>query len=150
MKALIYFLLVIGLLSTCKNVEVFKPTCTNIVLEKVDWTYCYLHNKTSPVKCNNKNDTLTLKILKRFESITATITDDCVKGFYNILVDEPYKGTKEDGRTIIFSLLRPYNLPECFKKNMLRVKLSGDLRPYPGLDESCGEAFEITKIEEIP
>ena len=50
-----------------------------------------------------------------------------------------------------------HNLPQCFKKDKLRVKISGDLRLFLGLNElfcGCGggeaEPFELTKIEEIP
>ncbi|MEY4937610.1 MAG: hypothetical protein RIS64_3969 [Bacteroidota bacterium] len=157
MKKIFLAVVIIGLFSTCKKTpEPFKPTCTHFTLEKVDsnvWKYCRVHNNSAPVKCNDKNDTLTLKILKHFDNIKATVRRDGTNNTseHCLLMDLGYEGVKDNGTKVVFSLLYPLNLPECFKKDKLKVLISGDLRPYPGLSElNCGELFELTKIEEIP
>lgn len=148
MKTLLFATILVGVLISCKNNEVvFKPTCTNIVLQKVDWTYCRLHNNIYPIKCNDKNDTLTVRILTHLADYTGTITCNTCNG---ITVNKPWSGYKEDGNLYTFYQLSVYNLPECFKKEGLKIKFSGDLRPSFGVNESDGEAFELTKIEEIP
>lgn len=154
MKEIFLATIVIGLFSTCKETpEPFKPTCTDVTLEKVDssvWKYCRLHNNVAPVKCYDKNDTLTLKILKHFDDVKATVLYDR-PNVYCIRMDVGYEGVRDNGTKVVFSLLDALNLPKCFKKDKLRVLISGDLRPYPGLSNlNCGEYFELTKIEEIP
>ncbi len=151
MRTILFAIVLVGVLIACKNNEVvFKPTCSNFILEKVDWTYCRLHNNIYPIKCNNNDDTLTVRILKHLENYTGLITTYDCGGWYINVTNTSIFEYKEDGRRYSFNLLAPYNLPQCFKKEGLKVKFSGDLRPSYGLDESCGEAFEITKIEEIP
>jgi hypothetical protein len=114
------------------------------------WKYCYLFNNAAPVRCNNKNDTLTLKILKHFEGVKATIRLNSGTEFC-ITLDSIFVGKKENGTLENFGNLAALNIPACFKKDKLRVLISGDLRPYPGLSGlNCGELFELTKIEEIP
>jgi hypothetical protein len=135
MKALIYFLLVIGLLSTCKNVEVFKPTCTNVVLEKVDWTYCHPIYLT---KCGNGKDTLTRKTIDIINNATGIVKYDINSGYcivFNYL----------SGKLSVTA----YNLPDCFRKDGIKIKFSGIVKETH-VDLACGNPMELTKLEEIP
>jgi hypothetical protein len=43
----------------------------------------------------------------------------------------------------------PFNLPECYKVDGLKVRFSG-VEKQARADFSCGFPFEITMIEEIP
>ncbi len=148
MRTLLFAVILVGVLIACKNNDVeLKPTCSNIVLEKVDWTYCRLHNNIYPIKCNDNNDTLTVRILKYLDNYTGIVDNNNGK---NITVDKPWSGLKEDGRVYTFRVIRAFNLPECFQKEGLKIKFSGNLRPSFGVDDSGGESFELTKIEVIP
>ena len=154
MEKIFLAVITIGLFSTCKETpESFKPTCTNFTLEKVDssaWKYCYISKFNTLVKCNDKNDTLTLKILKHFDDIKAMVQYDGPKS-YCLVMDIGYEGVKDNGTKVAVWSLAALNLPECFKKDKLKVLLSGDWRLYPVLNEAnCGELFELTKIEEVP
>lgn len=129
-----YFTLFFG----CSSVdEIPSYTCNNVVLEKPDWTYCYIRFNRSPIKCFDKNDTLEFKKLEYVENIQGIVIADsmgCVDILDNITGKK--KGT-----------LAVYNLPDCFQKKDLKIRFSGDKRIYPGLNETCGEPFELTKIE---
>lgn len=114
------------------------------------WKYCYISQHNLIVKCNDKNDTLTFKILKHFDGIKAMVAYDGPNS-YCVLMDERYEAIQDNGSKVVFKSLAALNLPECFKKDKLKIKISGDLRLLPVLNEiNCGELFELTKIEEIP
>lgn len=154
MKKIFFITIVVGLFSSCKETsEPFNTICTDVILQKVDssaWKYCFLSDNFLLVKYNNANDTLTLKVLKHFENVKATILMDS-KTEFCIQLDSAFLGKKENGTLHNFGLFAALNFPECFKKDKLRVLISGDLRALPGLSEAnCGEPFELTKIKEIP
>ena len=122
-------------ISSCKNIDQ-EPEygCENIVLEKVDWTYCENIERYGWRKCNDNRDTLTMKFKERLENIKGIITQE----------DDSTFCLKPNG----LNSLSPINLPKCFKIGNLRVVFSGDIRVAPGLNESnCGDLFELTKIE---
>ena len=154
MKKIFLAAIVVVLFSTCKETpEPFKPVCANVTLEKIDsdfWTYCDVVNNTYPIKCNNGKDTLSWKILKHFDDVKATILYDGPNS-YCVLLDVGFEGVRINGQKEVFSILAALNLPECYKKDKLKIKISGDLRPFFSLSEAnCGDPFELTKIEEIP
>ncbi|MDI9867581.1 hypothetical protein QM480_24765 [Flectobacillus sp. DC10W] len=129
-KILLFFSFYI---SSCKNID-HEYGCENIVLEKVDWTYCEIIEKYGWKKCNDSRDTLTMKFKEQLENIKGVITQE----------DDSTFCLKPNG----LNSLTPINLPKCFKRSNLKVVFSGDIRVAPGLNESnCGDLFELTKIE---
>jgi hypothetical protein len=134
MKTILFVIVLVGVLIACKNnEEVFKPTCTNFVLEKVDWTYC---DPIRLLKCGDKRDTLVRKTVFSYQNEEGIIKYTSSAGY---CLESLISGKS----------LTPLNLPECLKKSNLKVKFSG-LEKVTHHDASCGNEFEITKIEEIP
>lgn len=153
MKTAMCILMMLLGLSSCKNSDVFKPTCTNVALTKVDWTYCSLFQDNVPIKCNDKNDTLTWRIVKTFNRVNATVVSSIEPDgyvFYYISLDEVFWGDRGIGRTEAFRLLAPLNFPVCFKKENLKVIISGTLRATYKQSVGPAEPFELTYIEEVP
>ena len=122
-------------ISSCNKIdEEPEYICNNIVLDKVDWTYCEIIEAYGWKKCNDSRDTLTMKVKAHFENVKGVITQE----------DDSTFCIKPNGLSSITAI----NLPKCFKKNNLNVTFSGDIRLAPGLNESnCGDLFELTKIE---
>lgn len=134
MKTILFATMLVGVLIACKNNEVvFKPACTNIVLEKVDWSYC---DPIRLLKCNDGRDTLVRKTVFTYQNEEGIIKYTVSAGY---CIESLLSGKS----------LTPFNLPVCFKRNNLKVKFSG-LEKITHHDASCGNEFEITKIEEIP
>lgn len=124
----------------CKNtLEEPEYVCNNVVLEKVDWSYCIINTEYNIwTKCNDSRDSLIMPIKQHIENIQGQIYEEEKDIAYCLI---PNSGTK-------LGSLTPINLPSCFKKNGLKVKFSGDIRTPPRLNEAnCGDLFELTQIE---
>lgn len=129
MKINIKILVCFSLIWSCKSIDSEpKIICENVVLNKVDWSYC---NPITLKKCGNGLDTLQTKTIREFNEDYGTIEAD---GLSFCIVPS----TK--------AKITPYNLPECFKKNGLKIKFSG-IEKISIIDYSCGNPFELTKIE---
>ncbi len=136
MKKLLFAITLVGVLISCKSNDViFNPTCTNIVLEKVDWTYC---DPVRLIKCNDSRDTLVRKTSQIIENEVGYVKKNYQAGITFYCLESPSRG----GFT-------PYNLPTCFKQDGLKIRFSG-ISKSSHIDYDCGIEFEITKIEEIP
>ncbi len=128
-----HILMMLIVLSSCKNSDVFQPTCTSFTLRPIYWKYC---NPQTLSRCYNQNDTLEIKKLYVVNDIVGEIRYSIVSGPC-ILTDN-------------YGFFTPGNLPECFFKSGLKVKFSGVARNSTFFKPSCGPDFEITKLEEIP
>ncbi len=139
MKTKLFFLLLGVSILSCGKIEEPVYVCENISLDKVDWTYCIIDTKLNIWgKCNDKRDSLTMKIKQRVDNIKGKISKQNDSNYCLI----------PDLETTKLNSLSAINLPQCYKKNELKVVFSGEIRITPGLNEAnCGELFEITKIE---
>lgn len=128
----------INFMSCSKIVEEPEYICNNVILEKVDWTYCKRNISLNTwSKCNDSTDTLTMKVKQSIVNIQGKILRQSESSFCLI----------PDFETSKLNSLTAINLPICYKKDGLKVLFSGDIRITPGLNEAnCGDLFEITKI----
>ena len=108
-----------------------EPTCKDLALENVDWTYC---DPIRLYKCGNRNDTLTRKTLRIMTDETGPVV--FLNGYYCIETEKNLS-------------VQPLNLPPCFKRNGLRIKFSCIVKATP-TGYICGTECELTKIEEVP
>ena len=132
------FFLGISLLS-CSKIEEPEYVCENISLDKVDWTYCIIDLKLNIFgKCNDKRDSLTMKIKQRVDNIQGKI----------LKLNESNYCLVPDREITKLNSLSAINLPQCYKKDGLKIIFSGEIRTTPGLNEAnCGDLFEITQIK---
>jgi hypothetical protein len=119
-------------------VEVFTPTCTNFTLQKVDWSYC---NPITLRKCGNGQDTLINKTRFVINNENAIVKYSITSG-YCVVINDPSSTVYKGSFTAI-------NLPDCFKKDGIKIKISGVVKETL-TDLACGSPMEITKLEEIP
>ena len=139
MKAKLFFILLGVSILSCSKIEEPMYVCENISLDKVDLTYCVIDSKLNIFgKCNDKRDSLTMKVKQRIDNIQGKISKQNESNYCVI----------PDWETTKLNSLSAINLPQCYKKDGLKVVFSGEIRTTPELNEAnCGDLFEVTKIE---
>lgn len=139
MKNILIATLFVGVIYACKTTEPapFSPVCTDVVLEKFDWSYC---DPVRLLSCGDDRDTLTRETIRVINNEEGRLKLSLPAGLGYCIVSS--KSVTGYGYAIA-------NLPDCFRVDGMKVRFSGEQKRTHAA-YSCGGLMELTSIEEIP
>lgn len=137
MKILYFAIVLTGVLYACNPEDVEKPfvaVCSDVQLETVNWMVC---DSVRLFPCGDERDIYLTPTRQIVVNATGSVIQE--KGG-----TKPFCIVSDTG-----GYWSPFNLPECYKVDGLKVRFSG-VEKQARADFACGFPFEITMIEEIP